>query len=198
MIFDAVYRKLEAELQKKREAMQEVLAAAERAYRAREAAQGRISRLRAEASQESAAFDRQWRDAARRLEEERAQKQTELAALRALGDERLRLGLTSGPGAEAEKEARAKVARGRWTLASDRMSVEAHEDRMAQFQRTMDAVRVRRCPKAQGPWWWLPDRPPRRPGPRRKRAALSPWRSWCGVSRRWRTENTPSSTTRAT
>lgn len=142
VIFDTVYRKLEAELQRKREAMQEVLGAAERAYRAREAAQGRISRLRAEATEEGTAFDRKWRHAARRLEHVRAEKQSELAALRALGEERVRLGITTGP-EEAEQEARAKMARGRWTVTSNRMTVEAHEDRMAQFQQTMNTIRVR-------------------------------------------------------
>jgi|EP00982_Pelagococcus_subviridis_P015248 coiled-coil domain-containing protein 63/114 len=126
--FEAVYRKLEKELQEKKREMASVIDTSNISYEARDQAQNEIAAIRAQGDKEAAAFDVEWRELGKILEHDRKMK--ELAMRNKLKAAELGLSLAEASDEKLNK----KSLRGKKEITEMAKKVETYEEAFTKIQ----------------------------------------------------------------
>merc|ERR1719277_314233 len=74
VVFDDIYRKLENELQQKKQEMAHIIEQANAAYEARDQAQAQMAALKQQADREHAEFEKEWRELGKLIQNDKKMK----------------------------------------------------------------------------------------------------------------------------
>ena len=115
LVFDQIYKKLEHELQEKKLEMSNIVQVSSMAYDARNQALHEMETLKEQANKEQAAFETEWRDLSKLIDNDRRMK------------ELIRKENEPGPKRgdmtiEEETKLRKKVIKGQWGIAKDKVA----------------------------------------------------------------------------
>eukprot|EP00741_Cyanophora_paradoxa_P005810 tig00000113_g5631.t1 len=136
VVFDGIYKKLERELHEKKKEMANIIEISNIAYEARDQAQNEMAALKAQADKEQLAFEQEWKELGRLIEQEQEKKMKDLMRVKESKE------ATRGEmSLEEEAKLRKKVIKGNWGIAKDKASqhvslekVQSYEEAFAKIQ----------------------------------------------------------------
>jgi hypothetical protein len=131
VVFDGIYKKLEKELQEKKKEIASIVEMANIAYEARDQAQAEMSALKAQAEKEEAAFEAEWKELTRMIEEDRKKKEKSEKE-KARGDMSI----------DDENRLRRKVISGNWNIAKDKAQQAATAEKVQSFEEAFEKIKA--------------------------------------------------------
>eukprot|EP00736_Rhodelphis_marinus_P009779 Rmarinus@m.17933 len=137
VVFDNIYKKLERELHEKKKEMANIIEISNIAYEARDQAQNEMAALKAQADKEQAAFEQEWKELGKLIEQDRKMKDfMKLTEKRGAGE-----AARGDMGLDEENKLRKKVIKGNWGIAKDKAAqqvslekVQSYEEAFAKIQ----------------------------------------------------------------
>eukprot|EP00297_Palpitomonas_bilix_P000891 CAMPEP_0113874464 /NCGR_PEP_ID=MMETSP0780_2-20120614/4349_1 /TAXON_ID=652834 /ORGANISM="Palpitomonas bilix" /LENGTH=551 /DNA_ID=CAMNT_0000860241 /DNA_START=138 /DNA_END=1793 /DNA_ORIENTATION=+ /assembly_acc=CAM_ASM_000599 len=130
VIFDGVYRKLEKELQENKKEMANIVETSNIAYEARDQAHHEMNVLRAMADKEQMAFEAEWRELGKQIEDEKKQRESVHSK-----DGRGELGT------EEEGKLKKKIAKGAWNIAKDRAMQQSAVEKVRSYEEAFERIK---------------------------------------------------------
>jgi len=131
VVFDGIYKKLEKELQDKKKEIASIVEMANIAYEARDQAQAEMAALKAQAEKEEAAFEAEWKELTRMIEEDRKKKEK--------SDKEKSRGEMS---IEDENRLRRKVISGNWNIAKDKAQQAATAEKVQSYEEAFEKIKA--------------------------------------------------------
>jgi len=131
VVFDGIYKKLEKELQEKKKEIASIVEMANIAYEARDQAQAEMAALKAQAEKEEAAFEAEWKELTRMIEEDRKKKER--------SDKDKSRGEMS---IDDENRLRRKVIAGNWNIAKDKANQAATAEKVQSFEEAFEKIKA--------------------------------------------------------
>lgn len=149
-VFDGIYRKLEKELQDKKNSMAHIIEISNQAYEARDKAQADMQALKKQADDEQKAFEAHWNELGQLIERDRKTK--DMSRSMSLGmtasssalvpvpqSPDSGLGSTSSslpadPAIEEELKLRKRVMKGAMSIAQDKMTIHASMEKVQAYE----------------------------------------------------------------
>ena len=128
LVFDQIYRKLEKELAEKKKEMARIIEVSNRAYESRDSALNEMAALKAQAEKEQAAFEQEWRELGKLIEQDRKMKDFVKARDGGTGAT-----IRDHMSPEQESKLRRKVIRGNWSIAKDKASQQVSMERVQSY-----------------------------------------------------------------
>ena len=125
LVFDQIYVKLQRELQEKKKEMAEIIEKSNTAYEARDAALQELTILQNQADKEQAAFESEWRELGKLIDEDKKMKE--------IMKNKERKALDSPDGVEDDQKGYRKAKKEGWASAKGSISTKAHVDRIKSY-----------------------------------------------------------------
>ena len=131
VVFDGIYKRLERDLQEKKKEIASIVEMANIAYEARDQAQAEMAALKAQAEKEEQAFENEWKELTRMIEEDRKKKEKSDKE-KARGDMSM----------EDESRLRRKVISGNWNIAKDKAQQAATAEKVQSFEEAFEKIKA--------------------------------------------------------
>jgi chromosome segregation ATPase len=138
LVYTNIYKKLQTELEEKREKLNDLLAKGEMAVREREAAKKRMEELRKKAENEQEEFKRDWQELTNIIEKDKRIKEF----VQKEGAEKKRreeLGETED-GTETENDLLKRVAKSAWGVVRDKASIKHSVKKVEQYEEAFKKI----------------------------------------------------------
>mmetsp|Transcript_25602 Transcript_25602/g.36081 ORF Transcript_25602/g.36081 Transcript_25602/m.36081 type:complete len:510 (+) Transcript_25602:33-1562(+) len=129
VVFDGIYKKLERELNEKKQKMAEIIEISNAAYEARDKAQAEMIALKAAADEEQGKFEHDWSELGKLIEKDRKMRDFMKQKEREKGDTR---GEESA--LEEEQKLRKRVNKGAWGIAKDKASIHLSMEKVQSYE----------------------------------------------------------------
>ena len=147
LVFDDIYKKLEAELEEKKKEMGDIIEVSNKAFEARDRAVNEMARLKTQANKEQAAFESEFGELGKQIEHDKRMKEF---MKNRRDDSDAEAAAIAARGAEEEAKMKKKVAR-----RSSRRSEE-----LARAETARRRLRTSRCASRRSLWKPSSRRPP--------------------------------------
>lgn len=134
VVFDSIYKKLEAELRQKKQEMANIIEQANAAYEARDQAQAQMGALKAQADKEHREFEHEWKELGRLIENDKKMKEFMKQK------ERHVLQDQDGPG-EEDAGMKKKLAKGAYG-AKDKANFQQNNDKVSQYEEAFQKMQA--------------------------------------------------------
>jgi chromosome segregation ATPase len=138
LVFDQIYRKLEKELAEKKKEMARIIEISNKAYEARDAAQGEMAALKSQADKEQDDFEREWKELGKMIEQDRKMKDFMKKEREKLSQQEHRGDMT----VEQEQSLKKKVLRGNWGIAKDKASIHASMEKVQSYEEAFAKIQA--------------------------------------------------------
>lgn len=136
VVFDGIYRKLEKELQEKKNRMALIIEASNGAYESRDKAQEEMVKLKEQADQEQKAFEKEWSKLAQMIENDRnMQDPTNDANMDATGTHE-----DMDPALLEEQKLRKRLAKSAWAIAKDKANIHISTDKVQDYEESFAKI----------------------------------------------------------
>lgn len=131
VVFDAIYNKLNRELEKKKRDMNEIMAEANHAYEVRQQAQLEMIHLKEQADKEQLNFEEEWKQLGILIDKDRKMKDF---INKSKERERLIGGKGVDPAIDEEQSLRKKVTKGAWGIATDKANIHLSMEKVQSYE----------------------------------------------------------------
>lgn len=128
-VFDGIYKKLERELQEKKQKMAEIIEISNAAYEARDKAQEEMLALKHQADKEHTNFEVEWSQLGQLIEKDRKMKDYIKTKERERSTAR-----TGDPAVEQEQALKRRVTKGAWGIAKDKANIHLSMEKVQSYE----------------------------------------------------------------
>lgn len=129
VVFDGIYKKLERELNEKKQKMAEIIEISNAAYEARDKAQAEMIALKAQADEEQTKFESDWSQLGQLIEKDRRMRDFMKQKEREKGDNR-----GEDSALEEEQKLRKRVSKGAWGIAKDKANIHLSQEKVQSYE----------------------------------------------------------------
>eukprot|EP00397_Hematodinium_sp_SG-2012_P020541 GEMP01021167.1.p1 GENE.GEMP01021167.1~~GEMP01021167.1.p1 ORF type:complete len:541 (+),score=178.19 GEMP01021167.1:71-1693(+) len=139
VVFDNIYKKLEAELQQKKKEMANIIEQANAAYEARDSAQAQMAALKQQADKEHCEFEKEWRELGRLIENDKKMKEfmRQKETQRTAGtDQKGELST------DQESKLRSKVTKSAWGIAKDKAGINVNQEKVQTYEEAFAKIQA--------------------------------------------------------
>jgi len=138
VVFDNIYKKLEAELQQKKKEMANIIEQANAAYEARDSAQQQMAALKQQADKEHAEFEKEWRELGRLIDNDKKMKEfmRQKERARTQGDQKGELT------ADEETKIKKKVTKSAWGIAKDKAAINVNQEKVQTYEEAFGKIQA--------------------------------------------------------
>jgi hypothetical protein len=130
LVFDDIYKKLEAELEEKKKEMGDIIEVSNKAFEARDRAVNEMARLKTQANKEQAAFESEFGELGKQIEHDKRMKEF---MKNRRDDSDAEAAAIAARGAEEEAKMKKKVIRGTWGGAKEKITSGVVQDRVQSY-----------------------------------------------------------------
>jgi chromosome segregation ATPase len=131
IVFDAIYNKLNRELDAKKRAMNDIMTEANHAYEQRNTAQMEMIHLKEQADREQLHFEEEWKQLGVLIDKDRKMKDF---MNKSKERERMIGGKGVDPAIEEEQTLRKKVTKGAWGIAADKANIHLSMEKVQSYE----------------------------------------------------------------
>jgi len=138
VVFDNIYKKLEAELQQKKKEMANIIEQANAAYEARDSAQQQMAALKQQADKEHSEFEKEWRELGRLIDNDKKMKEfmRQKERARAQGDQKGELSQ------DEENKLKKKVTKSAWGIAKDKAAININQEKVQTYEEAFGKIQA--------------------------------------------------------
>jgi len=143
VVFDNIYKKLEAELQQKKKEMANIIEQANAAYEARDSAQAQMAALKQQADKEHCEFEKEWRELGRLIDNDKKMKEfmRNKEALRL--SERFEQQQNRGDlTVQDESKLKQKVTKNAWATSKDKVGVNVNLEKVQTYEEAFAKIQA--------------------------------------------------------
>ena len=134
LVYDQIHKKLEKELESKKEEMKGIVEISEAAYESRENALAEMTQLKQQADQEQSLFESEWKDLGKLQDHDRRMKDFTKGVNREAEEKRIEMA------AEEEQKIRKRVIKGNWSLAKDKAAHKATLNKVQSYAEAFNKI----------------------------------------------------------
>lgn len=129
VVFDGIYKKLERELNEKKQKMAEIIEISNDAYAARDKAQAEMIALKTEADKEQTKFEEEWSALGQLIDDDRKARDLMKQKAREKGDSQ-----GEDSALEEEQKLRKRVSKGAWGIAQDKANIHLSMEKVQSYE----------------------------------------------------------------
>lgn len=138
VVFDNIYKKLEAELQQKKKEMANIIEQANAAYEARDSAQAQMAALKQQADKEHCEFEKEWRELGRLIENDKKMKEF----MRQKETQRIQQENKGEMSPDAEDKMKKKVTKSAWGIAKDKAGMNVNQEKVQTYEEAFAKIQA--------------------------------------------------------
>lgn len=134
VVFDGIYKKLEADLEKKKNEMAQIIEVATSAYESRDEAQCQMQRLKEQADKEQRQFESEWKELGKLIEHDRKMKDfmggSKQPTQASLEDSSL----------DEEQKLRKRLSKGAWAIVKDKANIHISQVKVKSYEEAFEKI----------------------------------------------------------
>lgn len=147
VVFDGIYKKLERELEEKKNEMAQIIEISNVAYEARDQARNEMMALKNAADQEQSQFEHEWSELGELIEEDRKRQDTLKSGGDTEGQSDGKPGTSGGElvtaddAVEEEQELRKRLSRAAWSIVKNKANIHVSQEKVKSYEEAFDKIR---------------------------------------------------------
>jgi len=131
VVFDGIYKKLESDLEKKKNEMASIIEHANAAYEARDTAQCEMLRLKEQADREQRQFEHEWKELGKLIDQDRKMKD------HILGNKTPQVVDTA---LDEEQQLRKRLSKGAWAIVKDKANIHISQVKVKSYEEAFERI----------------------------------------------------------
>mmetsp|Transcript_69754 Transcript_69754/g.175671 ORF Transcript_69754/g.175671 Transcript_69754/m.175671 type:complete len:541 (-) Transcript_69754:303-1925(-) len=134
VVFDDIYRKLENELQQKKQEMAHIIEQANAAYEARDQAQAQMAALKQQADREHMEFEREWKELGKLIQNDKKMKEFMKAKVKSAKEAQDTF--------KADETSRKKITKNAWDTTKSLVTITASQEKVASYEEAFAQIQT--------------------------------------------------------